>query len=120
MSQGHQGRLHAYRTPKRAILGTQAQGPSPAWKGGDRGGSSTPPIPKQPGSKILISRLPPDVTLQEVTVGYRRLAGSLELTYFQREGSIQQDCRPYKGGHTVLQRQGVAEGNGISRFSTER
>lgn len=72
MSQGgHHGRIHAYRTAKRAVLGIQAQGPSPAWKGNDRTGAGTPHTPKESGSKILISRLPPDVTLQEVSVGYR-------------------------------------------------
>ena len=72
MSQGgHHGRIHAYRTAKRAVLGTQSQGPSPAWKGGDRSGSNMPRVHREPGSKILISRLPPDVTLQEVSVSYR-------------------------------------------------
>ena len=104
MSQGgHQGRIHAYRTAKRAVLGTQAQGPSPAWKGGDRSGSGTPQTPKESGSKILISRLPPDVTLQEVSVGRRKSSHFTMLMYLQLEGSIQQDRWAYEGGRVVLQ-----------------
>jgi len=46
-----------------------------AWKGGDRGGSSTPRVHREPGSKILISRLPPDVTLQEVSDLFNKTVG---------------------------------------------
>ena len=91
MSQGgNRARIHTYRTPKKVILVKQAQGPSPAWKG-DRGGSGTPPTPNESGSRILISRLPPDVSLQELYVGYTRLVDSSGLTYLRHEGSIQQD-----------------------------
>lgn len=114
---GHHSRIHAYRTAKKAVIGAQAQGPSPAWKGGDRNGSGTPHTPREPGSKILISRLPPDVTLQEVSVGYKRPADSLGLTYLQPEGSIQQDRRAHERGRVVLQRQGIAKGNGLGWFS---
>jgi len=72
---GHHSRIHAYRTAKRAVIGAQAQGPSPAWKGGDRSGSGTPHTTKEPGSKILISRLPPDVTLQEVSDLFNKTVG---------------------------------------------
>jgi len=76
MSQGgHHGRIHAYRTAKRAVLGTQAQGPSPAWKGGDRGGFGPQRPHRESGSRILISRLPPDVSLQEVSDLFNKTVG---------------------------------------------
>jgi len=90
MSQGgHHGRIHAYRTAKRAALGTHTQGPSPAWKGGDRSGSNTPHIPKEYGSKILISRLPPDVTLQEVSDLFNKTVGpTKEVTLFYNDKGL--------------------------------
>jgi len=114
MSQGgHHGRIHAYRTAKRAVLGAQAQGPSPAWKGGDRSGPSTPPTPKEHGSKILISRLPPDVTLQEVSDLFNKTIGptkdvvllyndkglpkGMALVGFQRDGDATLAANKYDG-----------------------
>jgi hypothetical protein len=79
--QQHHPRLNvnAYHGPKRQLLGTH--GPPPAWKtpgaakttnaNGRRATSGLAAIPAQPpeaGSKILISRLPADVTEQEVRV----------------------------------------------------
>lgn len=49
-----------------------------------------------------------------------QLGDSFGVTYLRHKGSIQQDYWTYKGGHVVLQRQGIAEGNGIGRFSEER
>jgi len=114
MSQGgHHGRIHAYRTAKRAVLGTQAQGPSPAWKGNDRTGSGTPHTPKEFGSRILISRLPPDVTLQEVSDLFNKTVGptkevilfyndkglpkGMALVGFQREGDASLAADKYDG-----------------------
>ncbi|KAF9652617.1 hypothetical protein BDM02DRAFT_2796109 [Thelephora ganbajun] len=70
MSQGgHHGRIHAYRTAKRAVLGAQAQGPSPAWKGGDRNGS--------------------DVTLQEVSDLFNKTVGPTKevILFYNDKGS---------------------------------
>jgi len=119
MSQGHQGRIHAYRTTKRAVLGTQAQGPSPSWKGGDRSGSSTPPAPKEPGSKILISRLPPDVTLQEVSVGFMHLADSLELTYSHAKDLFNKTVGPTKEVMLFYNDKGLPKGMALVGFQRD-
>jgi len=113
MSQGgNRGRIHTYRTPKKVVLGRHAQGPSPAWKG-DRGASDTPPTPKEPGSRILISRLPPDVTLQEVSDLFNRTIGptkevmlfyndkglpkGMAMVWFQRDGDAAVAADRYDG-----------------------
>lgn len=120
MSQGgNRARIHTYRTPKKVFLANQAQGPSPAWKG-DRGGSGAPPTHRESGSRILISRLPPDVTLQELSVGDTRLVNTSGLTYLRHEGSIQQDYWTDEGGDVILQRQGASEGDGHGGFPTRR
>lgn len=67
-------RLNTYHGPKRQLLGNQSGQAPPAW----RNGITAPGQSKRPsgststqegGSKILLSRLPADVTENEVEVG---------------------------------------------------
>jgi THO complex subunit 4 len=63
-----QRRLAHYHGAKRQLLGNQAGQVPPAWR--DQ-------RPKDPGSKILLSRLPPDVGELEVEELFRKTVGPL-------------------------------------------
>ena len=71
MSNAYQRPQHArynnFHGPKKALIGHPARQVPPSW----RPNAAPPP----PGSKILISRLPIDVGLQEVEVSIGRLHG---------------------------------------------
>jgi THO complex subunit 4 len=70
-------RLNNFHGPKRQLLGNKAV-PAPAWKTNVMNGTSSAKISeaggpgkdKEVGSKILLSRLPVDVTSTEVEVSY--------------------------------------------------
>ncbi len=66
-------RLHNFHSPKRQLVGTKAF-PAPAWKASATNGTNGTKAgadagkEKQVGSKILLSKLPVDVTHTEVEV----------------------------------------------------
>ena len=59
-------RLNNYHTPKRQFLGNA--GPAPAWRNGPTPGASGSAVRVDPGSKILVTNLPYDVTPEELQV----------------------------------------------------
>lgn len=74
------GRANSYHNTKRQLLGSQAGRPAPAWRTNQetmRNKAAT-----EQGSKILLSRLPADVSDEEVEVSTRILS-TYETTRFQ-------------------------------------
>ena len=58
--------IHNYHTPKRQLLGHA--GPAPAWRNGPTPGASGSGGARDPGSKILVTNLPYDVSPEELKV----------------------------------------------------
>lgn len=65
LSHAQSSRLNTYHTPKQRILGNPSAHPAPAWRPNARAANT------DPGSKILLSRLPLDVEENEVEVRSR-------------------------------------------------
>ncbi len=69
--QNYHPRLNNYHSHKQNILGNQGARPAPAWKPNARAAASG--SGSEVGSKILLSRLPPDVVENEVEVRLARI-----------------------------------------------
>ncbi|KIM60645.1 hypothetical protein SCLCIDRAFT_1216708 [Scleroderma citrinum Foug A] len=65
-------RIHTYHNQKRNLLGPRAAQVPPAWRDQN---------PKDQGSKILLSRLPPDVGETEVEELFRKTVGPLKEVF---------------------------------------
>ncbi|KAI6106934.1 hypothetical protein EDD16DRAFT_1489504 [Pisolithus croceorrhizus] len=66
-------RINAYHSQKRSLLGSPAGQIQPAWR--------DPKPDVEPGSKILLSRLPPDVSETEVEDLFRKTVGPLREVF---------------------------------------
>ncbi|KAI6043913.1 hypothetical protein EDC04DRAFT_2646117 [Pisolithus marmoratus] len=66
-------RINAYHSQKRSLLGSPAGQVPPAWR------DQKPDV--EPGSKILLSRLPPDVSETEVEELFRKTVGPLREVF---------------------------------------
>ncbi|KAI6148517.1 hypothetical protein BKA82DRAFT_944413 [Pisolithus tinctorius] len=66
-------RINAYHSQKRSLLGSPANQIPPAWR--------EPKPDVEPGSKILLSRLPPDVSETEVEDLFRKTVGPLREVF---------------------------------------
>ncbi|KAI0822937.1 hypothetical protein BC628DRAFT_625624 [Trametes gibbosa] len=76
LSHAQSSRLNSYHTPKQRILGNASAHPAPAWRPNAKAvasGSNT-----DPGSRILISRLPLDVVENEVETLFTRTVGTVK------------------------------------------
>lgn len=109
------GRLNTYHGAKRKLLGNNAGAAPPAWKMNQQAISKRTP----PGSKILLSNLPMDVTEHEIDV-------SSKLTCISRcmrivtgpctvLGSIRKDDWTHQESIPLLQPERKLEGDGTSR-----
>lgn len=107
-------RLHNFHGPKRQLLGKKAI-PAPAWKANVRNGASITREAaeelkgKEAGSKILLSKLPLDVTPAEVEELFKKTVGPLKdffLVYNNQGNSKGMAIVTFaKPGDAVLARQ---------------
>ncbi|RDX47239.1 hypothetical protein OH76DRAFT_1406127 [Lentinus brumalis] len=74
--QNYHPRLNNYHSHKQNILGNQGARPAPAWKPNARAAASG--SGSEVGSKILLSRLPPDVVENEVEILFSRTVGPVK------------------------------------------
>ncbi|OCH85767.1 hypothetical protein OBBRIDRAFT_797835 [Obba rivulosa] len=73
-------RLNTYHGPKRQLLGNQAGHAAPAWRVNQVAQAKKPggPSTVDPGSRILLSRLPLDVSESEVQVLFTKTVGAVK------------------------------------------
>jgi len=88
-------RLNSYHNPKKQLLAQKAGRAPPAWKteSSEKKGKGTP------GSKIMISGLPPDVTQDEL------------------EGLFQKTVGPVKHAFFIYNNQGMPKGMAVVEFT---
>ncbi|KAH9941582.1 RNA-binding domain-containing protein [Epithele typhae] len=72
-AQPHHPRLNTYRSPKQRVLGNPAAQVAPAWRPNARIASGS-----ALESRILLSRLPPDVNEQEVEMLFSKTVGPVK------------------------------------------
>ncbi|KAL1946207.1 hypothetical protein VTO73DRAFT_15334 [Trametes versicolor] len=83
LSHAQSSRLNTYHTPKQRILGNPSAHPAPAWRPNARAANT------DPGSKILLSRLPLDVEENEVETLFTRTVGPVKevLMVYNSQGN---------------------------------
>ncbi len=119
-------RYNTFHTPKQQVLGNNAGHAAPAWRVAGSSGANASigkgkQAASQAGSKILLSRLPVDVSEKEVEVSASRYLTDTLLNknpFFRRElftGIVQEDRRAIEGFfHRVqLARKIQRDGNNI-------
>ncbi|KAH9847464.1 hypothetical protein C2E23DRAFT_863352 [Lenzites betulinus] len=79
LSHAQSSRLNNYHTPKQRILGNSTAHPAPAWRPNAKAAASGSNV--DPGSRILISRLPLDVVEEEVETLFTRTVGHVKEVF---------------------------------------
>ena len=107
-------RAHHYHGGAKGKVINNTVKPAPAWQARNIPANASAAASTDPGSKILISNLPPDVGAEEIEVSAAFVARLRESHHIDDSSGLDEEdgrtCE-HKGNDDVLQREGLSAGH---------